>query len=62
MNPAVVLAIVEGLATLGPVLAELASLAGKLKSGAEITEADLTRAETARRQAFDALRRELQES
>jgi len=59
MNPVVVLTIIKGLAALAPAIAELGNLAGKLKAGREITEADLARAEEARRAAFAALRREL---
>lgn len=59
MNPAIATLIIEGVAALAPYIAQLAGLAAKLKAGEAVTEADLAAAETARRTAFAALRREL---
>ena len=59
MNPATAAIIVQGVAALAPYLAQLGELAAKARSGAAVTEADLARAEAARRLAFEALRRQL---
>lgn len=59
MNPATVALIIEGVAALAPYVAQLGSLALKLRQGESVTEADLAAAEAARRRAFAALRREL---
>lgn len=60
MNPATAALIIEGVAALAPYVAQLGSLAVKLRQGSPVTADDLARAEAARRQAFTALRRELQ--
>lgn len=59
MNPATAAIVIQGVAALAPYLAQLGELAVKARSGEAVTEADLARAEAARRLAFAALRQKL---
>jgi hypothetical protein len=59
MTAATVAVIIEGLSVLAPYLAELGQLAARIQAGDIPGEADLLRAEAARRAAFAALRRQL---
>jgi hypothetical protein len=59
MNAATITAIVQGVAALAPYLAQLGSLAAKVRAGDAVTDGDLRLAEEARRHAFASLRESL---
>lgn len=59
MSPATATIIIQGVASLAPYLAELGLLARKAQSGEAVSEADLARAEGARRHALAVLRQKL---
>jgi hypothetical protein len=59
MNPATVALIIDGVTRLAPYVAELGNLARKVQANEPVNEADLARAEAARRTAFAALREQL---
>ena len=59
MSPATAAIIIQGVASLAPYLSELGLLARKAQSGEAVSEADLARAEAARRRALAVLRQKL---